>query len=53
LNLYNVFIKIETAPDTKEAMEEVLNNCKKIVKLMIDEKKAEELIRKCNELFRW
>jgi len=47
-----VISKIETAPDTKEAMEEVLNNCKKIVKLMIDEKKAEELIRKCNELFR-
>jgi hypothetical protein len=27
-----------------------MNSCKKLVKLIIDEKKAEELIRMCSEI---
>jgi hypothetical protein len=45
-----VISKIKDAPDTKEGLQATVNSCKKLVKLVIDEKKAEELIRKCSEI---
>jgi len=46
-----VLEKIQAAPDSKEGLKAALNNCSKVVKLMIDEKKAEELIARCKEIF--
>jgi len=45
-----VIAKIKDSPDTKEGLQATMNSCKKFVKLVIDEKKAEELIRKCSEI---
>jgi len=45
-----VIAKIKDAPDTKEGLQATLNSCKKLVRLAIDEKKAEELIVKCSEI---
>jgi DNA-binding PadR family transcriptional regulator len=45
-----VIAKIKDAPETKEGLQATMDNCKKYVKLVIDEKKAEELIRKCSEI---
>ena len=45
-----VIAKIKDAPDTKEGLQATMKNCMKFVKLVIDEKKAEELIRKCSEI---
>ncbi len=45
-----VIAKIKDAPDSKEGLQATMDNCKKYVKLVIDEKKAEELIRKCSEI---
>jgi hypothetical protein len=42
-----VVSKLEAAPDTKEALLEVAGQCKKVVKLLIDEKKADELMTRC------
>lgn len=45
-----VIAKIKDAPDTKEGLQKTMDNCKKFVKLVIDEKKADELILKCSEV---
>lgn len=45
-----VIAKIKDAPDTKEGLQATMNSCKKLVKLVIDEKKAEELILKCSAI---
>jgi hypothetical protein len=45
-----VIAKIKDAPDSKEGLQATMNSCKKLVKLVIDEKKAEDLIRKCSEI---
>jgi len=45
-----VITKIKDAPETKEGLQTTMDNCRKFVKLVIDEKKAEELIRKCSEI---
>ncbi len=44
--------KIRNSPDTLEGLQATVEECKKLVKLIIDEKKAEELAAKCNELMR-
>jgi hypothetical protein len=45
-----VIAKIKDAPETKEGLQATMNSCKKFVKLVIDEKKAEELIRQCSAI---
>jgi predicted transcriptional regulator len=45
-----VVTKITDAPDTKQGLEAAVSGCKKLVRLTIDEKKADELIGKCSEL---
>jgi hypothetical protein len=45
-----VVAKITDAPDTKPGLEAAVAGCKKLVRLTIDEKKADELITKCSEL---
>lgn len=42
--------KLQAAPDNREALREVANQCKKVVKLTIDEKKAEQLLSRCASL---
>ena len=42
--------KIEKSPDSKEALISTIEDCQKLVKLIIDEKKAEELRRKCSAI---
>lgn len=42
--------KLEAAPDTREGILEVTRNCKKVVTLIIDEQKAEELTHRCREI---
>ena len=42
--------KLEAAPDSREGILEVTRNCKKVVTLIIDEKKAEELTERCREI---
>jgi hypothetical protein len=42
--------KLEAAPNTKEGLMEVTTQCKKVVKLLIDERKAEELMTRCSDL---
>ncbi len=39
--------KIRNAPDHKEGLTAALDRCKKLVRMIIDEKKADELIQKC------
>ncbi len=43
-----VVAKLEAAPDSREGLQEVVNSCKKVVKLLIDEEKAEALMRRCS-----
>jgi len=45
-----IIAKIKDAPETKEGLQKTMDNCRKFVKLVIDEKKADELIRKCSEI---
>jgi DNA-binding transcriptional regulator YhcF (GntR family) len=45
-----VVAKIADARETKQDLEAAIAGCKKLVRLTIDEKKAEELINKCSEL---
>jgi len=42
--------KLEAAPDSREGILEVTRNCKKVVTLIIDETKAEELTQRCREI---
>jgi DNA-binding PadR family transcriptional regulator len=45
-----IIAKIKDAPETKEGLQATMSSCKKLVRLVIDEKKAEELIQKCSEI---
>ncbi len=42
--------KLQEAPATHDALLEVAANCKKMVQLFIDEKKADELMSRCSHL---
>lgn len=42
-----VISKIEAAPDSREGLQEVISQCKKVVRLVIDEQKAETLMARC------
>ncbi len=42
--------KLEAAPDSREGLQEVVNSCKKVVRLLIDEKKAEALMARCSTI---
>jgi hypothetical protein len=42
-----VISKIEVAPDSREGILEVVSQCKKMVRLLIDEDKAEALMTRC------
>ncbi len=42
--------KIGKSHDSKDALISTIKDCRKLVKLMIDEKKAEELGRKCSAI---
>ena len=42
--------KIEKSSDSREALISTIEDCQKLVKLIIDEKKSEELGRKCNAI---
>lgn len=44
--------KLDTAPDSREGLQEVVNSCKKVVRLLIDEKKADQLLERCSALLR-
>jgi hypothetical protein len=45
-----VVSKIQAAPDNRESLLEVAKQCKKVVKLTIDEKKADQLLSRCSSL---
>lgn len=45
-----VIRKIKDSPETTEELSATIASCKKLVKLAIDEKKAEELEKKCSEI---
>ena len=42
--------KLREAHDSKDGLEDTVSNCKRLVRLVIDEKKAEELMRRCSEI---
>ena len=42
--------KLREAHDSKDGLEDTVNNCKRLVRLVIDEKKAEELMSRCSEI---
>lgn len=44
--------KLEAAPDSPEGLQDVVNSCKKLVKLLIDEKKAESLMARCSTVLK-
>lgn len=44
--------KLEAAPDSAEGLQEVVNSCKKVVRLLIDEKKAEALMARCSTVLK-
>jgi hypothetical protein len=46
----NVVKKIQQAPDTPEGLIEAAESCKKLIKLVIDESKAEEFVRQAREI---
>lgn len=49
-NAETVVRKIKEAPDTREGLEAAVAGCKKLVKLVIDEKKADDLAKECAEI---
>lgn len=44
--------KLEAAPDNPEGLQEVVNSCKKLVRLLIDEKKADALMARCSTVLK-
>lgn len=46
----NVVKKLQQSPDTPEDLIEAAENCKKLIKLVIDEAKAEEFVRRAREI---
>lgn len=49
-NSDKIVAKLEAAPDSREGLQEVVNNCKKLVKLLIDENKADALMNRCSKV---
>lgn len=45
-----IVAKLEAAPNSREGLQEAVNSCKKVVKLLIDEKKAEALMARCSSV---
>ena len=45
-----VIKKLKAAPDSREGILEVTSGCKKMVKLIIDEDKAEQLMTRCSNI---
>jgi DNA-binding PadR family transcriptional regulator len=45
-----IITKLRDAHETKEGLEETVNSCKRLVRLVIDEKKAEELMSRCSAI---
>jgi hypothetical protein len=45
-----IITKLKDAHETKEGLEETVGSCKRLVRLVIDEKKAEELMSKCSAI---
>lgn len=43
-----IISKLEAAPESKEGLLEAVSGCKKLVKLIIDENKAEQLMQRCS-----
>lgn len=44
--------KLEGAPDNLDGLQEAINSCKKMVRLLIDEKKADQLMARCSAILR-
>lgn len=44
--------KLEAAPDSREGLQEAVNGCKKMVRLLIDEQKADALMARCSTVLR-
>jgi hypothetical protein len=42
--------KLRESHDSKDALQDTVSNCKRMVRLVIDEKKAEELMSRCSEI---
>ncbi len=49
-NANKVISKLEDAPNSKEGLQEAVNGCKKLVRLLIDEKKGDELMTRCSKI---
>jgi len=45
-----VVAKLEAAPNTRDGLLEATSQCKKVMKLLIDEKKAEQFTARCTAL---
>ena len=45
-----IITKLRDAHETKEGLEETVSSCKRLVRLVIDEKKAEELMSRCSAI---
>lgn len=45
-----IVAKLEAAPDHKDGLLEAVSGCKKLVKLIIDEAKAEQLMQRCGSV---
>ncbi|HDO22928.1 MAG TPA: hypothetical protein ENH38_03235 [Nitrospirae bacterium] len=45
-----VIKKVRGAPDTREGMMSAIDGCRKVVKLTIDERKAEDFTKRCSEI---
>lgn len=46
----SIVSRLEAAPDTITGLQETINNCKKVVYLLIDENKASQLLQRCQDL---
>lgn len=51
-NAEKIIKKIKEAPDTFEGLSQTVAICKKLVKLVIDESKADEIEKKCGEVLK-
>lgn len=45
-----IVAKLKDAHETKDGLEETVSSCKRLVRLVIDEKKAEELMSRCSAI---
>ncbi|MFA5627827.1 MAG: hypothetical protein WCX90_07980 [Thiohalomonadaceae bacterium] len=43
----SIVSRLEAAPESREGLQETVNNCKKVVRLLIDEQKADALLARC------